>query len=88
MGPSSPGGLAELLGDDLDIDLSDVTRVDTSGLATLVEVFQVARRKGREVHLAHLNGPVREMVRLAHLEDLFSTLDTLDGLDKRSVKFP
>ncbi len=64
--------LAELLGNNLDIDFSDVTRIDTSGLATLVEVFQVAHRKGREVRLIHLNGNVREMVRLVHLERLFS----------------
>ena len=64
--------LAELSRDNLDIDLADVTQIDTSGLATMVEVFQVARRKGREVHLIHLNGNVRKMVRLAHLEDLFS----------------
>ncbi len=64
--------LAKLLGDDLDIDLGDVTQIDTSGLATLVEALQAARRGGRKVHLVHVKDPVRAMLRLAHLEDVFS----------------
>ena len=64
--------LMELDRDDLDIDFSDVEQIDSSGLATLVEIFQVARRFGRKVHLIHVSDGVLKMIRLAHLEGIFS----------------
>jgi anti-sigma B factor antagonist len=75
--------LTELHADDLDIDLADVTRIDSSCLATLVEIFQVARRTGREVHLLHVNCNVLGMVHLAHLEGVFSLGTRGDGLNPK-----
>lgn len=63
--------LAQLGGGDLDIDLAAVTQIDTSGLAALIEVFQVARRGGRTVHLIHVSRQFLKLVRLARLENLF-----------------
>ena len=63
--------LTQLDGDDLDIDLAAVTQIDTSGLAALVEVFQVARHGGRKVHLVHVSRQFLKLVRLARLENLF-----------------
>ena len=63
--------LTQLDGDDLDIDLAAVTQIDTSGLAALVEVFQVARHGGRTVHLVHVSRQFLKLVRLARLENLF-----------------
>ena len=63
--------LTQLDGDDLDIDLAAVTQIDTSGLAALVEVFQVARHGGRKVHLAHVSRQFLKLVRLTRLEKLF-----------------
>ena len=64
--------LMALNSDDLYIDFSDVKQIDSSCLATLVEIFQVARESDRKVHLINLNGEVRKMVNLAHLEGIFS----------------
>ncbi len=63
--------LTQLDGDDLGIDLAAVTQIDTSGLAALVEVFQVARHGGRKVHLVHVSRQFLKLVRLARLENLF-----------------
>ena len=63
--------LTQLDGGDLDIDLAAVTQIDTSGLAALIEVFQVARRGGRTVHLIHVSRQFAKLVRLARLENLF-----------------
>jgi len=56
---------------DLDIDLAGVTQIDSSGLAILIEVFQVARRAGRRVRLTHASRRFSKLVRLARLEKLF-----------------
>ena len=64
--------LKELRGEDLAIDLADLTGIDTSGIATLVEILQIAHRRGRAVRLLHFKGNVLRMMRLAHIEELFS----------------
>lgn len=57
--------------DDLDIDLAAVTQIDSSGLAALIEVFQVAHSRGRRVRLTHASRKFLKLVRLARLEKLF-----------------
>ncbi len=64
--------LMELTRDDLHIDFTDVKQVDSSCLATLVEIFQIARQSGRELQLVHVSGDFRKLMRLARLEDIFS----------------
>ena len=56
---------------DLQIDLANVTMLDGSGLATLVETWQAARDAGHLVGMTHVSSEVLKMVRLAHLEALF-----------------
>ena len=68
--------LAELRHEDpLHIDLSDVTRIDSSGLAILVEVYQFARKVGCEVRLINVSQNVRKKICLAHLEGVFALRD-------------
>ena len=59
----------------LHIDLSDVTWIDSSGLAILVEVYQFARMVGREVRLINVSHNVRKRICLAHLEGVFALRD-------------
>ena len=61
--------------DALHIDLSDVTWIDSSGLAILVEVYQFARMVGREVRLINVSHNVRKRICLAHLEGVFALRD-------------
>ena len=68
--------LAELRHEEaLHIDLSDVTWIDSSGLAILVEVYQFARMVGLEVRLINVSHNVRKRICLAHLEDVFALRD-------------
>jgi len=57
---------------DLQIDLSDVSHLDGSGLAALVETFQAARDAGHIVRMTHPSRDVLRIVRLAHLEKVFA----------------
>ena len=68
--------LAELRHEDaLHIDLSDVTWIDSSGLAILVEVYQFARKFGCAVRLINVSYDVRKRICLAHLEGVFALRD-------------
>lgn len=63
------------------VDLSDVTRVDSAGLALLLE-WQ-ARAKAREQSLQFMNAP-DDLVRLANLSEATGLL----GLNGRAAKGP
>ncbi len=60
--------------DGLNIDLSDVTVIDSSGLAILVEAAAKARKIGLRIHFTHISDACLKMIRLAHLEGIL-----LDG---------
>ena len=68
--------LAKLSSNDgLHIDLSNVTWVDSAGLAILVEVYLAARKVGQKVYLINVGRDVRKKIRLAHLEGVFAIRD-------------
>ncbi|MDA8637525.1 STAS domain-containing protein [Rhodospirillales bacterium] len=58
--------------DGLVVDMSDVHRVDSAGLAGLVEVVQAARVSGRSFQLRYVRDGVRRMIEFARLDRLFS----------------
>jgi anti-sigma B factor antagonist len=61
------------------VDLSGVSYMDSSGIATLVEALQATKRvKGRLV-LAGLTERVREVFELARLESVFELKDTVEA---------
>jgi anti-sigma B factor antagonist len=61
------------------VDLSGVSYMDSSGIATLVEGLQAARRiKGRLV-LAGLTDRVREVFELARLQSVFELAPSVDA---------
>lgn len=53
------------------VELSAVTYMDSSGVASLVEGFQVARKQGLEFGLAAVAQPVMNVLRLARLDRVF-----------------
>ena len=59
-------------GDSLSVDLSNVTIIDSAGLATLVEILSASRDAGRSLHLVGVGRKILQALRLARLEDLFS----------------
>lgn len=57
--------------DGLVVDMSDVYRVDSAGLAGLVEVVQAARVSGRSFQLRSVREGVRRMIEFARLDCVF-----------------
>jgi anti-sigma B factor antagonist len=58
-------------GKDLLIDLSEVTYLDSSGVAALVEAFQVARSKRLRFGLVGASSGALNVLRLARLDKVF-----------------
>lgn len=53
------------------VELSAVTYMDSSGVASLVEGFQVAKKQGSEFGLAAVAQPVMNVLKLARLDKVF-----------------
>ena len=65
------------------VDMSDVNVIDSSGVASLLEAFQLARNKGMEFYIAAVTEPVFRVFKLARLETVFEIIDSVgDVMDK------
>ena len=63
------------------VDLSAVTYIDSSGIASLVESYQKARKAGGHFALVAASDSVLSVLRLSRLDKVFTMYDTLeDGL--------
>ncbi|MDP3939204.1 MAG: STAS domain-containing protein [Deltaproteobacteria bacterium] len=60
------------------VDLSGVGYMDSSGIATLIEGLQRAKREGRNFRLVGLTPSVRDVFDLARLADVFEIFTTRD----------
>jgi anti-sigma B factor antagonist len=56
---------------ELTVNLSEVTYIEMSGLATLVEAFRIARRQGTRLMVSGVQGQVRYLFEVTHLNQLF-----------------
>ena len=65
-------------GRDLAVDLSGVTYIDSSGIASLVEAFQEARKRGTRFALAAVSASALRVFELARLDQVFTIYATLD----------
>ena len=57
------------------LDLENVTRIDSSGLGTLVALFVSARKVGGDIKLANLDNHIREALRITRLVTVFEIFD-------------
>jgi len=55
----------------LPVDLSDVSYMDTSGVATLVEAARIARRQGTRLTLEGLHDQPLNFLKITQLDHLF-----------------
>ena len=55
----------------LHVNLSDVSYIDTSGVATLVEAARIARKQGNRMILEGLHDQPRSLLDVTHLDHLF-----------------
>ena len=60
------------------IDLSQVPYMDSSGVATLVEAMQIARRNQTNLVLCALQSKVLSIFEIARLDMVFKIVDTLE----------
>ncbi len=78
--------LLDILGDvrAVIVDLAGVTMIDSSGIASLLEGFQEARKKGKDFILAAPGDPVMRVLKLARLDTVFQIADDVTAA-KESV---
>ena len=61
------------------VDMSGVTLIDSSGVASLLEGFQTARKRGKDFSLVAVGDPVMRVLKLARLDTVFETADSVDA---------
>ncbi len=61
------------------VDLGGVSYLDSSGIASLVEAYQLARGGAGRLTLANLSPPALRVLRLARLDQVFAIADTVDA---------
>lgn len=62
------------------VDLSGVSYIDSSGIATLVEGLQLARAGGGRLTLAGMSSAVEAVFELAYLKDVFEIVPDVEQL--------
>jgi len=60
------------------VDLSGVSYMDSSGIATLVRAWQAMQKNGGKLRLAALSAPVKDVFELAHVNEIFDIYDSLE----------
>lgn len=61
------------------VNLANVSYIDSSGIAALVEGFQNARGKGQEFVLVQVSDAVLAVLRLARLDKVFAIRPALES---------
>ncbi len=64
-------------GQDVFVDLSAVSYIDSSGVASLVEAFQASKKKGTRFALVAVNPAALRVLELARLDKVFTIYETL-----------
>ncbi len=65
------------------VDLSGVDYIDSSGVASLVESYQKARKQNQSYVLVSVSEGARRVLELARLDKVFTLCDTItDGLEE------
>ncbi|MEA3413478.1 MAG: STAS domain-containing protein [Pseudomonadota bacterium] len=59
------------------IDLDEVTYMDSSGIASMVEAYQLAKNNDLDFGLVGVKGPVLQVLQLARLDKVFPIDDTV-----------
>jgi len=81
--PEARQVLLEAVGKNMPIlvDLSGVGYIDSSGVASLVESFQTARKGGQNLVLVSVSDGAKRVLQLARLDKVFTICDSLeDGI--------
>ncbi len=66
-------------GRDLMVDLSAVDYIDSSGIASLIEALQSAKRNDTRLELVSVSDQAMRVLRLARLDKVFGIHESLDA---------
>jgi anti-sigma B factor antagonist len=61
------------------VDMSQVEYIDSSGIASLVEAYQMARRNGSRFTLAAVSPPALRVLQLARLDKVFAIVESVEA---------
>lgn len=61
------------------VDMASVDYIDSSGIASLVEAYQMARKNGTRFILASISTPAMRVLQLARLDKVFAIADTVEA---------
>ncbi len=81
--PDARDQLLELLkaGESLLVNMSQVEYLDSSGIASLVEALQYAKRSGQAFGLVEISPATSQVIKLARLDKVFPLYETVaDGI--------
>lgn len=60
------------------VDFSELEYIDSSGMATLVEAFNVSKSKQLDFHIVGAKDAPLQVLKLTRLDSIFSLLETLE----------
>lgn len=66
------------------INLADVTYIDSSGIASLVEGYQTAKKHSLDFALLSASEAVMSVLQLARLDKVFPIFDTLEAYKSKT----
>ncbi len=62
------------------VDFTELTYIDSSGMASLVEAFNESRNHNTEFHIIGAQGSPLQVLKLTRLNTVFSLLESLEHL--------
>ncbi len=57
---------------DIDIDLSDVDYIDSSGVGVLISLLKLQKKKGKTLSISKVSPKVQNVLKLSSLSDVFN----------------
>jgi anti-sigma B factor antagonist len=57
---------------DIEIDLSKVDYIDSSGVGVLISLLKIQKKKGKELRIKNVSDKVLDVLRLSSLADVFN----------------
>jgi len=60
------------------VDLSEVSYIDSSGIASLVEGYQMSKKSGQSFGLLSVSNAAMQVLKLARLDSVFPIYDSVE----------
>jgi len=62
------------------VELSEVTYIDSSGIASLVEGYQMSKKSGQSFALLSVSNAAMQVLKLARLDSVFPIYDSISDI--------